>query len=444
MANARELALQTLTDILINGAYSNHALNEQIEKSDLTIQDKNFMTELVYGTLQHQQLLNFYATPFFNGKVKGWIRILIQMTLYQILYLDSVPEHAAISEAVNIAKKRGGQFNGKLVNAILREMMRNPLSNLQEIEDDAERLATKTSHPLWLIKLWIKQFGMEKTEQMANANNERVNVTIRVNGVKGTKEELKQKLEEEGIQCRDGFLSPDALVITKGNVIKTKAFEQGWFYVQDESSMLVARALKPKHHTKVLDTCSAPGGKTTHVAEMMRQTGMVYAHDIYPHKIKLIEDNVKRLGLKNVVVNLQDATKLTECYPSESFDSVLVDAPCSGLGILRRHPEVKITKKPEDLDGVMAIQKEILKTVASLVKYGGTLLYSTCTVNRKENDKMVEWFLREHPEFKLDQTLVERLPEVLNEQASAGMVQLFPGDYQTDGFFIACLKREIL
>ena len=191
MANARELALQTLTDILINGAYSNHALNEQIEKSDLTIQDKNFMTELVYGTLQHQQLLNFYATPFFNGKVKGWIRILIQMTLYQILYLDSVPEHAAISEAVNIAKKRGGQFNGKLVNAILREMMRNPLSNLQEIEDDAERLATKTSHPLWLIKLWIKQFGMEKTEQMANANNERVNVTIRVNGVKGTKEELK-------------------------------------------------------------------------------------------------------------------------------------------------------------------------------------------------------------------------------------------------------------
>lgn len=171
---------------------------------------------------------------------------------------------------------------------------------------------------------------------------------------------------------------------------------------------------------------------------------MVYAHDIYPHKIKLIEDNVKRLGLKNVVVNLQDATKLTECYPSESFDSVLVDAPCSGLGILRRHPEVKITKKPEDLDGVMAIQKEILKTVASLVKYGGTLLYSTCTVNRKENDKMVEWFLREHPEFKLDQTLVERLPEVLNEQASTGMVQLFPGDYQTDGFFIACLKREIL
>lgn len=442
MANARELALQTLTDILIDGAYSNHALSEQIEKNELTVQDKNFMTELVYGTLQHEQLLNFYVTPFFNGKVKAWVRILIQMTLYQMLFLDSVPEHAAISEAVKIAKKRGGQFNGKLVNAILREMTRTPLPSLDTIKDEAERLAVETSHPLWLIKLWSKQFGWEKTIQMARANNERVNVTIRVNGVRGTREELKKKLESEGITCEYGNLSEDALVILKGNVIKTKAFEQGWFYVQDESSMLVARALKPKHHSKVLDTCSAPGGKTTHVAELMRQTGTVYAHDVYEHKIKLIEDNVKRLGLTNVVATLQDATTLNERYESDSFDAVLVDAPCSGLGILRRHPEVKITKQPSDLDEIMMIQKKILNTVAPLVKVGGTLVYSTCTVNRKENDKMVEQFLAQHPEYELDPTLVNRLPEVLHEQTKNGMVQLFPGDYQTDGFFIACLKRQ--
>ena len=442
MANARELALQTLTDILIDGAYSNHALSEQIEKNELTVQDKNFMTELVYGTLQHEQLLNFYVTPFFNGKVKAWVRILIQMTLYQMLFLDSVPEHAAISEAVKIAKKRGGQFNGKLVNAILRELTRTPLPSLDTIKDEAERLAVETSHPLWLIKLWSKQFGWEKTIQMARANNERVNVTIRVNGVRGTREELKKKLESEGITCEYGNLSEDALVILKGNVIKTKAFEQGWFYVQDESSMLVARALKPKHHSKVLDTCSAPGGKTTHVAELMRQTGTVYAHDVYEHKIKLIEDNVKRLGLTNVVATLQDATTLNERYESDSFDAVLVDAPCSGLGILRRHPEVKITKQPSDLDEIMMIQKKILNTVAPLVKVGGTLVYSTCTVNRKENDKMVEQFLAQHPEYELDATLVNRLPEVLHEQTKKGMVQLFPGDYQTDGFFIACLKRQ--
>lgn len=442
MANARELALQTLTDILIEGAYSNHALSEQIEKNELTVQDKNFMTELVYGTLQHEQLLNFYVTPFFKGKVKAWIRILIQMTLYQILFLDSVPEHAAISEAVKIAKKRGGQFNGKLVNAILREMMRTPLPSLETIKDKEERLAIETSHPLWLIKLWSKQYGYEKAVQMAHANNERVNVTIRVNGVKGTREELKQKLEAEGITCTYGALSEDALVILKGNVIKTKAFEQGWFYVQDESSMLVARALKPKHHSKVLDTCSAPGGKTTHLAEMMRQTGRVYAHDVYEHKIKLIEDNVKRLGLTNVVATLQDAMTLNERYEPESFDAVLVDAPCSGLGILRRHPEVKITKKPSDLDEIMSIQKQILNIVASLVKPGGTLVYSTCTVNRKENDKMIEQFLAQHPNYELNPTLVKRLPDVLSDQTKHGMVQLFPGDYQTDGFFIACLKRQ--
>ena len=443
MANARELALQTLTDILVDGAYSNHALSEHIEKNELTVQDKNFMTELVYGTLQHEQLLNFYATPFFNGKVKAWIRILIQMTLYQMLFLDSVPEHAAISEAVKIAKKRGGQFNGKLVNAILREMTRTPLPSLDSIKDEAERLAIETSHPLWLIKLWSKQFGWEKTMQMARANNERVQVTIRVNRVRGTKEELKQKLEAEGIIVADGNLSEDALVILKGNVIKTKAFEQGWFYVQDESSMLVARALKPKHHSKVLDTCSAPGGKTTHVAELMRQTGTVYAHDVYEHKIKLIEDNVKRLGLTNVVATLQDATTLDARYEAESFDSVLVDAPCSGLGILRRHPEVKITKQPSDLDEIMRIQEKILNTGASLVKKGGTLVYSTCTVNRKENDKMIEKFLANHNDYELDKSLEERLPHCLSEQTKKGMVQLFPGDYQTDGFFIACLKRRL-
>ena len=192
----------------------------------------------------------------------------------------------------------------------------------------------------------------------------------------------------------------------------------------------------------MLDACSAPGGKTTHLAEMMRQTGKVYAHDIYDHKIKLIEDNVKRLGLTNVVTPLQDATMLNERYENESFDAVLVDAPCSGLGILRRHPEIKLTKKPSDLDEIMEIQEKILKAVAPLVKVEGTLVYSTCTVNRKENDKRIEWFLNAYPEFELDQTLVSRLPEVLASQTRNGMVQLFPGDYQTDGFFIACLRRK--
>jgi len=442
MANARELALQTLINILNEGAYSNRAINEQIEKYKPNDQEKNFMTEIVYGSLQNYQLLEFYAEPYFKGKVKSWIKILVVMSLYQIIYLDGVPEHAAISEAVNIARKRGGEFNGKLVNAILREMMRNPLRNLEDITNEQEKLAIETSHPLWLIKLWWKQFGANQTIAMAHANNERVQVTIRTNTLKGTREALKQKLEADGIKCKNGYLNEEALIITKGNVIKTKAFEEGWFYIQDEASMLVASLLNPKPNSKILDTCSAPGGKTTHVAQLMNQTGEVFAHDIYQHKIKLIEENAKRLGLKNITTHIQDATALDECYEKESFDAILVDAPCSGLGILRRHPEVKLTKKPEDLDGIIQIQSKILKTVAPLVKVGGKIVYSTCTVNRKENDKLIEQFLKENSNFALDETISEHVMEPLKDEVKSGMIQLFPDKFKTDGFFIACLYKK--
>ena len=257
MANARELALQTLIEIINEGAYSNRALNEQIEKNKLTEQDKNFMTELVYGTLQHYQLLEFYSLPYFKGRIKGWVKILIAMTLYQILYLDSVPEHAAISEAVNVARKRGGEYNGKLVNAILREIRRHPWRDIQDISNEQERLAIQTSHPLWLIRLWWKQFGEQKTKTMVAANNERVFMTLRVNSLKGTRDQLMKQLEVEGVQCKKGNLSEDALVVVKGNAVKTKAFEEGWFYIQDEASMLVALALNPQPNTKILDACSA-------------------------------------------------------------------------------------------------------------------------------------------------------------------------------------------
>ena len=183
------------------------------------------------------------------------------------------------------------------------------------------------------------------------------------------------------------------------------------------------------------------GGKTTHIAQLLNQTGKVYAHDIYEHKIKLINENVKRLGLENVAVTLQDAKTLDHVYEVENFDSILVDAPCSGLGILRRHPEVKLTKQPTDIDQIMKIQKSILTAVAPLVKVGGKVVYSTCTVNRKENDKLIEQFIKEHPEFTLDETLAERMPEPLKTTVKSGMIQLFPGEFKTDGFFIATLTK---
>ncbi|HAX72796.1 MAG TPA: 16S rRNA (cytosine(967)-C(5))-methyltransferase RsmB, partial [Firmicutes bacterium] len=227
MATAREVALQTLIDTLVGGAYSNHALNDQFSKNELSPQDKNFATEIVYGTLQNHRLLEFYMEPYLNGKAKKWVRLLIEMTLYQIIFLDSVPEHAAVSEAVAIAKKRGGDFNGKLVNAISREVLRHELRTFEQITDEAEALGIQTSHPTWLIKLWMKQYGRETTMQMLKANNERVQVSIRVNTVKCTKEQLKAILTNEGITVRNGYLSPDALIVEKGNAIATQAFKDG-------------------------------------------------------------------------------------------------------------------------------------------------------------------------------------------------------------------------
>ena len=439
---AREVALHILTEVLINKAYSNHALNEQLKKTDLTAQDKGFVTELVYGTLQQQQLLSYYIEPFVQGRLKGWVRILIQMTVYQIVFLKSVPSHAAISEAVLIAKKRGGQFNANLVNGICRELNRQPLRSLDEITDKFERLAIETSHPLWLIKLWSKQFKEEATVKMAHANNERVSVKVRVNTLKTSKERLKAQLIKEGIEISEDTVFENALRIIKGNVAMTQAFEAGLCYIQDEASMLVADALNPQENTIVLDACAAPGGKTTHLAQVMNNTGRILAHDIYTHKMALIEENATRLGVTTIEPVCADATTLSTMYSNEMFDSILVDAPCTGLGIMRRHPEAKLSKKPEDLDEISQIQAKILDDIQGLVKVGGRLVYSTCTVNRKENDKMIEQFLKKYPHYELDTTLANRLPVKLREKALMGMIQLLPGEFDTDGFFIASLIRR--
>ena len=443
MANAREAALTALSDIINSGAYSNRAINDSIEKNKLEAQDRGFMTELVYGTLQNFQLLEFYAEPYFKGKIKSWMKLLIYMALYQILYLDSVPEHAAISEAVNIAKKRGGQFNGGLVNGILRELRRQPLRSLDEIEDPALRLATQWSHPLWLVKLWQSQYGEEKTEAILKANNEKVPLTLRTNTLKIDRETLQKDLLEEGIQTEISPLAEEGLIVRKGNPLRTKAFEAGAFYIQDEASMLVAAALDPAENSRVLDACAAPGGKAFHAGAIMNGTGQLVAHDLHPHKIKLIEENAARLGASNVQVSLLDATTLSEAYDRESFDYLMVDAPCSALGILRRHPEAKISKKPEDLDQVLSVSEKILDEAAGLLKRGGRLVFSTCTINRKENDKQVAKFLKNHPEFEWDASLAERMPKALKAKVQDGMLQLLPSEHGTDGFFIAALIKKV-
>ena len=440
--DARRMAFEVLLSIKTDEAYSNNALAKAFAEHELPANDKGLLTEIVYGTLTHYELLRYRLKPYFQGRVKEWVQVLLAMTLYQIVYLEKIPNYAAVDGAVEIAKAHGGGFNAKAVNAVLRNVTSAELRGLDEIEEGPKRLAVEYSHPEWLIRLWISQLGEQRAVAMLQANNERTKMVLRTNMSKIGVDELKKRLVSEGIECMAGVFCRSALLVTSGNPLQTSTFKEGLFYVQDEASMLPAMALAPTKGAAVLDVCAAPGGKTFHLAEMVGNLGVVEAHDIYAHKIARIKENAKRLGINHINASVCSALELDKLYETASFDYILVDAPCSGLGIMRRHPEAKLTKKPEDLDEIIQIQKDILVSASKFLKPGGRLVYSTCTVNKKENQRQVEGFLNLHGEFVQDLELESRMPAVLKDNFENGMLQLLPQDFTTDGFFIASMIKK--
>lgn len=440
---ARRVAFETLLKIKHDKAYSNQALTCAFSENELSAKDKGLVTEIVYGTLTHDTLLTFWLQPYFQGRVKEWVRVLLAMTVYQMVYLEKIPNYAAIDEAVEIAKARGGDFNAKAVNAILRKVASpRGLRAVDALEKGPDQLAIQYSHPTWLVRLWMAQFGMNCAIEMLQANNRQAKMVLRTNLAKTSQDALIKMLANEGVMCTEGTLCRTALVVIKGNPLLTVAFKNGLFYVQDEASMLPAMALAPEKGARVLDVCAAPGGKTFHLAEMIGDLGTVYAHDIYDHKIARIKDNAKRLGINNVKASVCSALELDTLYEPDCFDYILVDAPCSGLGILRRHPEAKLTKQPEDLDAMIQIQKDVLFSASKHLKPGGRLVYSTCTMNKKENQRQIEGFLATHKDFELDGEFESRMPAILKENFENGMLQLFPQNFATDGFFVASLIKK--
>lgn len=444
--NVREVALDVLLQVEKNQAYSNLLLNEMIKKSKLHEKDIALLTEIIYGTIQRRDTLDFYLYPYTKQakKLQDWVKILLRMSVYQIVYLNKIPDHAVVHEAVKIGKKRGHRGIAGMVNGILRNLLRHELRSFSEISDPLEQLAVKMSHPLWLVKRWVRQYGMEKAEKMCEQNLKPPHVTVRVNRMKASVEEVRQRLEEEGFSVRDGELSEDGLVIEKGNVAQSQCFKQGFITIQDESSMLVARALNPACGSIVLDCCAAPGGKTTHLAERMGNEGKVIACDLHEHKIKLINENKQRLGLSIIETKVLDARKAREIFPENHFDYILVDAPCSGLGVIRRKPDLKWAKTEQDIAAIVKIQQEILASVAPLLKPNGMLVYSTCTIDRTENEEIIGQFLQNHP-FILDDKLQSRMPEKVKEKGRLqnGQLTILPHDFHTDGFYIAAMKKTI-
>lgn len=445
MANTREIALDILLLIENEKTFSNIALNKMIPEN-FDKRDENFIRELVYGVIENKLYIDYIikkASKIRMKKIHQAILIILRLGIYQIIFMNNVPSSAAVNESVNLAKKRGHRGTIGYVNGMLRSISKNPEKfSLIDSKDKLEYLSIKYSHPKFIVKEWLDEYGIEFTEELLKANNRTPNLNIRVNTLKVTRDELKDKLENKGFICEEGKLSRNALsVINPNRITDTDEFKNGLFTIQDESSMLVSGIINPKEGSLVLDMCSAPGGKATHMAQLMNNKGKIIARDIYDHKIKLIGENVRRLGIDIIKAEVYDALKLDEKLIGE-VDYCLIDAPCSGLGLLRRKPEIKWNRKEENIEDLIRLQYEILNIGKNYVKNGGILLYSTCTIYNGENLYIIEKFLENNKEFTLEP--ITEIDKNFDEfkTLSKGYIQLFPHIHETDGFFIAKMKKQ--
>ncbi|MCG7342819.1 16S rRNA (cytosine(967)-C(5))-methyltransferase RsmB [Sporosarcina sp. ACRSL] len=437
--NVRDAALSILMEINQNQAYSNLLLNRTIKKHNIDPKDRGLLTELTYGTLQHRLTLDYYLEPFVKGKLDPWVRELLRLSIYQIVYLTKIPSHAVVHEAVEIAKRRGHKGIASTVNGILRSILRKGVRPIEEIEDEIERISIETSHPKWLIERWVKQFGKEEALAMAHENNHPARMTARVNSLKASIDEAMSALAKEGIEVSKGEVVPDSIQATSGSLANSEAFAEGLLTIQDESSMLPVLALDVMPDMKVLDMCAAPGGKTTFIAEKMNDRGEIHAHDLHEHKLSLIESNAKRLGIQSIKTKSGDSRELDSIYEPASFDRILVDAPCSGLGVIRRKPEIKYNKTEQDLESLADIQEQLLDTAYRLLKEDGILVYSTCTVEYNENEGMVRKFLEKHPDMKM--APLNGLADLEKLEIQDNMLQVLPQHFGSDGFFVAAFRK---
>lgn len=443
-STARDIALDVLIAIETRGAYSNLALTGALRGARLDARDTGLATELVYGTVGRLNTLDYYLKPSLKtplDRLEPWVRNLLRLTVYQLFYLERIPAFAAINEAVEIAKRRGAKASG-FVNGVLRATLRKKaeLRLPSKQKNWLRHVSLLHSHPEWLVAEWEQAFGREQTEAMCEANNRRPPLVLRVNAHRTTRDALLAELEEQGIAARASLVSPQGIVLEAGlDVTRLPAFRDGLCTVQDESSMLVAPALAPEPGMRVLDCCAAPGGKTTHLAELMRDEGELLAVDIHPHKIELIENIAGRLGLSVIRTEAGDIRDVVG--EAGTFDRILLDAPCSGLGVIRRKPDLKWKKVPEDVTEIVEIQRDLLEIVSKALRPGGVLVYSTCTVTHEENLGVVRDFLARHPEFAPD-PIRPHLPELVQEAVvDDAFVTLMPQQFDSDGFFIARLRR---
>lgn len=441
--NLRKLTLKILEDIYNNQTFINDAINHHFDEIDLDKQQRSFVSKIVNGTLDNQIKLDYIINQFSKVKVKKLKRpilYVLRMSIYQLLYMDSIPDSAVCNEAVKLVKKRKmGNLSG-YVNGVLRSISRN----INDIEFPSEEndpntfLSITYSFPMWLINYLLQQYDYKVVKQICEDSIKAPRICIRHNSIKCSIDELLSSLDKENITYEKGNILPYAYYIHGVNQLsRLESFNNGFFQVQDESSMLVGEVAGPKQNDTIIDVCAAPGGKTTHLADLMKNTGKIYSRDVSNKKLKLIEDNCRRLGIKNTEISNFDATLLDQRL-IESADIVVTDVPCSGLGIMKKKPDIKINVTEEGIKSLIKIQRMIMSICSNYVKKDGVMIYSTCTINYKENYENVQWFLKNNDNFRVEAIEIRELSNVVDYN---GTIQLLPIHNISDGFYIAKLRR---
>lgn len=428
---AREVALKILYKIDTEKGYSNLILDEYLNKyrEKLNKKDINLISEIVYGTITWKLTIDYIIQKYSKIKLKkisNWTINILRMGAYQIVFLDKIPKSAAVNESVNLSKKYAFKSTS-FVNAILRKIEKADYEKLNEIADAVERISKVYSMPEWLVEELLKEYSLQMTEEICKFSNEKPKTTIRINSLKIEKEDFIEKLSKRGIEYEETDIPNFIHIKNVKNIGELDLFKQGLFTVQDIGAGIISIVLSPKPKDIVLDACSAPGGKTTHLAEIMNNTGVVMACDIHEHRIKLVEENANRLGINIIQTKVKDAQNFDESY-IEKFDKILLDVPCLGFGVMKRKPDIKWQRKKEDLEEISNVQMKILNNCAQYLKIGGQLVYSTCSILKAENEDIIKkWFNSLNVE-NARKYKVEFQEKILPSK-------------DTDGFFISKIKR---
>lgn len=447
VVNVRKLALDLLLEIMEEGVFCDKALHSAFETYLLEKRDRSFLMRLVEGTVERCTEMDYIINQFSKVKtlkMKPVIRNILRMSVYQIFYMEQVPDSAVCNEAVKLTVKRKFQNLKGFVNGVLRNVIRNKEAIVYPDEADKELyLSVRYSMPEWLVKMFLKEYGEEETEAVFAAFlKEKDGVSLRCMTSRFTIEEVKDALEQERVSVTAGKLLPYALCIKGYSSIKElTAFQRGMFQIQDESSMLVGQIAGIREGDTVIDVCAAPGGKTLHAADILKGNGLVISADLTKDKTELIRENSRRLEIENIEIYEQDATVYREEW-AEKADVLIADLPCSGLGVISKKCDIKYKTKPEDIEALSKLQRQILMISSKYVKKGGRLIYSTCTVAKEENEDNVRW-IEENLPFTLV-SIEEDLPEALqNRTGQKGYLQVLPSQTGTDGFFLSCfIKNE--